>query len=290
MEVKLNNGAMEVRIDSLGAELRGLKDLKSGREYIWQRDPKFWGKSSPVLFPFVGVLKDGRYFYNGKEYSIKTRHGFARDNEFELVKKEDTCAEFLFHSNEKTREVYPFDFKLYLKYRLEGKKLVIEYRVENLEDEKMYFSLGAHPAFSTPLEGDSKYEDYYILMDQQESGELTVLDGALVDASKKVMGFDGKKIVLDRDRFKNDAMIIENPRSTKAYLRNDRTGYSLLFDFTDFKYIAFWNVPGAQFVCFEPWNGISDYDNCSGNLVEKKGIEVLGGKEKFVRRLEIEIL
>lgn len=290
MEVSLNNGAVEVKIDSFGAELRGFKDLETGREYMWKRDPEFWGKSSPVLFPFVGVLKDGKYCYNGKEYFIKTRHGFARDNEFELVKKEDTCAEFLFRSNEKTREVYPFDFKLYLKYTLGGKKLVIEYRVENLEDEKMYFSLGAHPAFSTPLEGNSKYEDYYIQMDQEESGELNILNGALVDSKKKVKGFDDRKIVLNRDRFAGDAMIIEHPKSTKVYLKNDKTGYNLSLTFKDFKYIAFWNVPGAEFICLEPWNGISDYDNCSGNLAEKKGIEVLEGKEKFVRKLEIEIL
>ena len=290
MEIKINNGLLEARIDTLGAELVSLKELNSGMEYIWQKDPKFWNKSSPVLFPFVGGLKDNKYSYNGKEYFLDTRHGFARDYEFQVVKKEDTCAEFLFQSNEKTRLVYPFDFKLYLKYKLEEKKLIIEYRVGNLEDEKMYFSLGAHPAFSTPVGDKLNFEDYYIEFENQETGFLNTLNGSLIDSQKKIKGFDGKKIVLTKDRFENDAMIIENPSSKKVCIKNDKSGYKLGFKYDGFKYIAFWNVPGAQYVCLEPWNGISDYDNCSGKLEDKKGIEVLNGKEKFIRTLEIEIL
>lgn len=290
MEVKINNGIMEATIETFGAELVGLKDLKENREYVWQKDPKFWAKSSSILFPFVGGIKGEKYCYNGKEYTIKTKHGFARDYDFEVVKKEDTYVEFLFQANEETKKIYPFNFKLYLKYTLKGKELEIEYRVENLEDEKMYFSLGAHPAFSTPLEKGGVHEDYYIEFEKPETGEIKVLNGAFIDSKKTEKAFDGKKIILAKDRFINDAMIIENPNSQKAYLKNDKTGYKLSFDFTGFKYIAFWNVPGAEYVCFEPWNGISDYDNCTGNLVEKKGIEVLEGKEKFVRRVKIEIL
>ena len=290
MKVKINNGFIEATIETFGAELVGLKDLKEDKEYVWQKDPKFWAKSSPVLFPFVGGIKDGKYCYNGKEYSMKTKHGFARDHEFELVKKQDNCAEFLFQATEETKKIYPFNFKLYLKYTLKGKELEIEYRVENLEDEKMYFSLGAHPAFSTPLSKDGAYEDYYVEFEKPETGEVKVLNGAFIDSKKTEKAFDGKKIVLTKDRFVNDALIVENPNSHKAYLKNDKTGYNLSFDFTGFKYIAFWNVPGAEFLCFEPWNGISDYDNCTGNLVEKKGIELLEGKGKFIRRVKIEIL
>lgn len=289
MELKLNNRLLEVRLESFGAELVGLKDLEKGMEYMWQKDPKFWAKCSPILFPFVGALKDNRYFYEGKEYSITTRHGFARDNEFKVVAQDKNSIEFLFESSDETKKVYPFDFKLYLKYVLEGRKLRLEYRVENLGDKEMFFSLGAHPAFATPLTSGIEYSDYYIEFEKEESGEVNILNGLYVNSQVKEKAFDGKKIVLNRDIFSKDALIIENPNSSEIMLKNDKNNYKVKFTYEGFKYIAFWNVPGAEYVCLEPWCGITDYDNCTGNIEEKKGIERLEAKGVFARNIEIEI-
>lgn len=290
MELRLNNGLLEVRLESFGAELVGLRDLENNREYMWQKDSKFWAKCSPILFPFVGAIKDNRYFYTGKEYQITTKHGFARDYEFKVSSQDDTSIEFLFESNEETLKIYPFNFKLYLKYILNGKKLRMEYRVENLGDKKMYFSLGAHPAFATPVGENIDYSDYYIEFEKEESGEVKVLNGALINSKKVEKVFEGKKLLLTKDRFKNDALIIENPNSYKVNLKNDKNKYNVSFTYKGFKYMAFWNMVGAEYVCLEPWCGISDYDNCSGNIEEKNGIETLEAKEKFVRKIEIEIL
>lgn len=289
MEIIIKNKELQAKINSFGAELISLIDLKSNKEYMWQKDPRFWQKASPVLFPFIGVLKDNKYYYDGKEYNFNFKHGFARDYDFQVVYKKEDEVEFLFQGNEMTRKIYPFNFKLYLKYLLKGKTLEIEYRVENLEDRKMYFSLGAHPGFSIPLDGGD-FSDYYIEFEKEESGELLTLNGILIDSKKIVKGFDGKKITLSKDRFINDAMIIESPHSKKIYLKNDKTGYNLTFDFDGFNYMAFWNVPGAEFICFEPWNGITDYDNASGNIEEKKGIECLDENKTYTRRVKIEIL
>ena len=46
-----------------------------------------------MLFPIVGRLKNDIYFYKDKKYSL-SQHGFARDKEFELIKKEDDFIEF----------------------------------------------------------------------------------------------------------------------------------------------------------------------------------------------------
>lgn len=151
MEYSLKNSLMEIRVESLGAELIGMKDLTTDVEYIWQKDPKYWAKSSPILFPFVGALKDDRYFYEGKEYKLTSKHGFARDYEFQMSDQGDDYLEFLFASNDETKKVYPFNFKLYIRYIIKDKNLRIEYRVENTGEKEMYFSLGAHPAFNIPV-------------------------------------------------------------------------------------------------------------------------------------------
>ena len=290
MEYSLKNSLMEIKVESLGAELTGMKDLKTGKEYIWQKDPKFWTKSSPILFPFVGALKDNRYFYEGKEYNLTSKHGFARDYEFQVSDQGDDYLEFLFASSDETKKVYPFDFKLYIKYVIKDKKLRIEYKIENLGEKEMYFSLGAHPAFNTPVENGIGISDYYLEFEKEETGEVKTFNGTLISSQKKIKAFEGKIINLDINTFENDALIIENPNSDTVYLKNRKNSRGIKFVYEGFKYIAFWNKPGAGYVCLEPWNGISDFDNASGNLKEKAGIEKLEKAEVYYRALDITIL
>ena len=289
MEYTLKNDFLEVKINSFGSELTSIKDLKTNEEYVWQKDPKFWAKSSPVLFPFVGAIKDNRYSYNGKTYEFSKKHGFARDYEHKLFSSGDNFVEFVFSSNEETKKLYPFEFNFYMKYILDGRKLRLEYKVENLGNEDMYFSLGAHPAFAAPLKDGMDFSDYYIEFEKNEDGNAKVLNGALIAAGKEENIFSGNIMKLSEDRFINDAIIFENTNSKTAYLKNTKDKRVLGFNYDGFRYIAFWNVPGAEYVCFEPWNGISDYDNCSGKLEEKTGIEKISGKEIYTRAIEITV-
>ena len=251
---------------------------------MWQKDAKFWGKSSPVLFPFVGVLKDQKFSYEGKEYNINTRHGFARDNEFVISSKGENFVEFLFESNEDTKEKYPFDFKLYLKYILEEKELKLEYRVENLTDGEMYFSIGAHPAFNI----FSKDGGNYIEFEKDEDGKaLTVENAVIVDKKRDI--FQGKILNFDDDTFRNDALIFEKTNSRKVWLKSKKDDKILEFDYNGFEYIAFWSVPGSNFVCFEPWDGISDYYKTNGDITQKLGIKKLEKGEIYQKGIGIKI-
>lgn len=289
MEYLLRNSELEIRVLSHGAELSGIKDLKTNEEYMWQKDPKFWAKSSPVLFPFVGILKDGRYTYEGKEYKISNRHGFARDYEHEVSSKGDNFIEFVFSSNEETKKIYPFDFKFYMKYILEGRKLILEYRVENIGDNEMYFSLGAHPAFSMPVGNGVDFSDYYIEFEKDEEGISKIIENALVLSGKTKKVFEGKIFELNKNSFIDDAVILENTNSKIVYLKSKKNNRKIKFKYDGFRYMAFWNMPGAEFICFEPWNGITDFDNCSGDLKEKAGIEKIGAGEIDKKAIEITI-
>ena len=84
----LNNDVVEIEIHSKGAELKSLKKRSTGTEYLWKADPAFWGRTSPVLFPFVGGVKNKEYRTKGKTYSMG-QHGFARDMEFTLLSKRE---------------------------------------------------------------------------------------------------------------------------------------------------------------------------------------------------------
>lgn len=54
----LENDKLKIEISSHGAELFSVKRKADSREYLWQGDPAFWGRRSPVLFPVVGKYKD----------------------------------------------------------------------------------------------------------------------------------------------------------------------------------------------------------------------------------------
>jgi galactose mutarotase-like enzyme len=85
---ELSNDQLSIVIGSKGAELQSIYGKQTGIEYMWSGNPVFWGKKSPVLFPIVGGLKNNRYKYQGKEYSL-SRHGFARDRSFTISKQTD---------------------------------------------------------------------------------------------------------------------------------------------------------------------------------------------------------
>ena len=80
---QLKNEELTLTVISAGAEMKSLKDNKTEQEYLWQADPKFWGRTSPVLFPIVGNYVQKQSVYEGKTYTL-SQHGFARDMEFDL--------------------------------------------------------------------------------------------------------------------------------------------------------------------------------------------------------------
>ena len=67
---------------------------KKQQEYLWNGDERYWPRRVPVLFPFVGLLKNRQYSYAGKNYSM-VQHGFARDMEFECISQGEKACGFV---------------------------------------------------------------------------------------------------------------------------------------------------------------------------------------------------
>lgn len=168
MKYELKNEQLTVGFETKGAEMISLRGNKSGKEYLWNADAKFWGRHSPVLFPIVGRVRDNTYRYDGQEYHL-FQHGFARDMEFECISQEPEEIWFRLKATPDTKRNYPFEFQLEIGYRLENDTVRVMWKVTNLEKEKeMHFSIGAHPAFMCPLNEGEKQSDYGIVMDEEE--------------------------------------------------------------------------------------------------------------------------
>jgi len=280
----LKSGNVEITVADRGAELQSYKVNRE--EFMWDRKPEFWAATSPVLFPFVGTIKNGAYSYNGKEYKISTRHGFARTEDFELVEKTENSLKFRFSSNKETLEKYPFEFELFITYTIAGNTLEIEYNVVNKNNSDMYFSLGTHPAFALDVNDDIKLSDYYLEFEKNETSQKYKLNekGLVLDEKANCLNNENK-LHITETVFNDDAIIFKNLKSEKVTIKNSKNSKELTVEYKGFPYIAFWSKPKAPYVCIEPWYGISDFENTSGKLEEKKGILKLEKDGEFFAKL-----
>ncbi|MDP9042893.1 MAG: aldose 1-epimerase family protein, partial [Bacteroidota bacterium] len=164
----LENELLRVTVSTKGAELQSITGKAFGIEYLWNGNPAFWAKKSPILFPIVGSLKNNSYSYQGKSYTLP-RHGFARDMDFQVEKQSLKDITFLLKSNSETKTNYPFDFEFRIKYQLQADELSTEYQISNTGNGVLLFSVGGHPAFNLPLTAGTEFSDYYLKFDETEN-------------------------------------------------------------------------------------------------------------------------
>ena len=283
MTTVIKNSIITAEIKHLGAELISLK-TNLNREYIWEGNPVFWGKHSPVLFPIVGTLKKNSFHYNGIEYHL-SRHGFARDMEFELIKATENSAVFSIQSSEETLKVYPFEFELQIIYTLQENNLSIEYKVVNNGKTLMPFSIGAHPAFALP----NQFENYAIAFEKEESLEYYLLEDDLISNKSKKLEIHNNQIPMTYELFDNDALILKTLQSNSLIILENENPI-LRIHFEGFPSLGIWTKKNAPFICIEPWFGYSDTYESSGNLFEKEGIQILESSAIFNSKFSIAIL
>ncbi len=282
MIITISNSQLSATINTLGAELITL--VKNNKNYIWQVDEMYWNKTSPILFPIVGRLKNDSYTFNGKTYQLP-RHGFARNMEFAFDKKSDSQVIFELNETEETKAIYPFTFKLLLAYTLMDNELVIEYFVRNQSDEVVPFSIGAHPAFSI----SEKFENYSLQFNKEDLFETHHLENESFNGKTTLVDTKNNAIALNYVLFEKDALVFKSLKSNEVILKNkDRAILKVNYD--HFPYLGIWTKQNAPFLCIEPWCGLADSSNHNGDLEEKEGINHLPAGEDFLRAIRIEIL
>ena len=276
--ITIKNDELQVSISLQGAELQSVLDLHTHHEYLWQAVEPNWKKKAPVLFPFVGALKEKKYRFNDVWYPMG-QHGFARDFNFELVKENGISASFRLLANEQTKTIYPFDFVLEITYALEQRNVLVTYSVHNTTDEIMWFSIGAHPGFSMKFPCD-------LIFNQRENLISKILDpneGIITDKETVVASvWTGSETVvrLTKESFDNGALIFEKLNSSSISLIPENGLHPITMEIKDTPYFGVWSDKGP-FVCLEPWWGIADFYNATQDITQKTGIRNLEPKNSF---------
>lgn len=274
--VTLKNSSTVVEISEIGAELKSIKH--NGTEIMWQGDPNFWAGTAPIVFPICGLLPEGKFVLNNKEYSIG-QHGFIRFETFEIESISDTSVTLLSKSSAETLKNYPWEYEFRAIFTLHGSALDVTYDVKNLSDSKMLFQLGSHEGFSCP-EG---IEEYDVIFEKNETLDSYKISGPyLLDETYRVLK-DSRVLPLYYSYFAIDALVFKDIKSRSVTLKNRKTGRSVSLSFPDHNYFILWTKPDAPYICIEPWCGTKGFKDDSFDLSKREGIESLNSGKNFRR-------
>ena len=287
--VELKNEQLSIIVSEKGAELQSIKDA-NGKEYLWQADPNFWPRHSPILFPIVCSVNDDTYLVDGQEYHLP-RHGFARDTDFTLISQSERKVTFALESNEETKKVYPYDFTLSISYVLDGNKIGVIWHVHNTDCQEIHFQIGGHPAFNVPGMKAGDTQSGRIRLDNQEplDGLKSFIDGSHemteipVEAEQGIIEFTD-------NIWRNDSVKIHKSQVHRAELLGADGEPEVTVDFRT-PVIAFWSPyqKNAPFVCIEPWYGLGDPRGFKGEFKDKPLMNHLQPGASFMSRYDITI-
>lgn len=285
----LKNETLTVEVSEHGAELQSIR--KGSYEYLWQGDPTFWGRRSPVLFPIVGSVWEKRFRVDGEVYEMG-QHGFARDMDFELVCATEAELWYKLESTEDTLKAYPWPFVLEIGYKLSGASLEVLWKVTNPGKSEMFFQIGAHPAFNYPGYDPETADRGYLAFDKTEGLErVGFKEKGCVDpesACPLTLGEDGLLPIRSETFDSIDTIVLQDNQVRKvAFFKPDHSPYlTLTFDAP---VVAIWSPPkrNAPFFCIEPWFGRCDRAYFTGEYKDRDWVNALAPGATFAASYNI---
>ncbi|MDP3304882.1 MAG: aldose 1-epimerase family protein [Erysipelotrichaceae bacterium] len=275
--MRLENEYLIATFVAKGAQMSRLISKVTNLEYIWQADSRFWGYHNPTLFPIVGSAFNHTLLIDDVEYKMK-QHGFARNFHFECVDSDDLGCTFRLSDNEETLKQYPFRFTLLIRYTLVGKRILIDYRIENKSDRTIPFQFGLHPAFNVPMNVKKTLDDYRIEFhppcDLKFYGEdLFIKSTSSIPLSDAM--FEERPTWLFEDVVAPYVSLSDGDNGVKVSC----VGY---------RWLALWKPLGAPFICIEPWHGHGDFIKNSLPFEQREGTILLPIGKHWITSYTIE--
>ncbi len=284
----IQNDRFSAGIRAEGAELASLRDLTSGREWIWQADPTVWGSSAPILFPIVGFLKEGATRIEDSTYPIP-KHGILRGRKTSLLELQENTIRLGFTSDAGTLALYPYPFEFEVSFHVCEDGLDVRYQIHNPGSTSMLFSVGSHPAFALDLSA-AELSDYTIQFSEPETLDLYGLEDNLLVLKQEGYLTSEREIPLSASLFEQDALIFQHIQSRRIRLVCDRDPVQLEMEIGEAPHLGLWAKPGAPYVCIEPWFTYNDAADSDGQFEHKPGIMTLLPGSTFETGYQIRIL
>lgn len=290
MNYVIENSKIKLTVSDHGAEIKSLIRKSDDTELMWQADSAYWGRTAPVLFPLVGNYYQKKSLFKGQTYEMG-QHGFARNMDFKLGRQTEDELVFTLKDNEETHKKYPFAFLLVITYKIVDNSVNVEWKVENSNEEKMYFSIGGHPAFNCDLDTYTLRFEKAGQTNSSITAKIIAGDGSgCLGDEEKTYQLDNGILAMSDELFSQDALIIEDRQSDKVTLV-DNNGKDVLAVKFDAPLFGVWSPVGkhAPFVCIEPWYGRCDRVGFNQKLEEREYGNTLDN-ETFQVSFDIQVL
>ena len=275
-EFSIENEYLRVTVTTWGAQVKSVVRKCDNVEHMWQADKSVWGYHAPILFPHTGKVVDGKIEAKGQVFE-SAQHGFARGMEHRFLEQTEDTIVLELQSCPETRARFPYEFRLISTFTLEKDTLHHTLTVENLDEEKMPFGIGYHPAFTVPFDDQHAATDYELRFSEMESPIcLNCLPTGLVQKDHYYLGSNITKISVDEKLFANDSHCMTNLRSETLGIYEKGTGRGVVCNIADFPYTLIWSKPGMpKFICIEPWQSLPSPQDGSSRWEEKPAAAVL---------------
>ncbi len=288
MLIKLENDFYSAEINTKGAEIQKLVCKKDRKDIIWQGDKSIWGNHAPILFPFVARCFGGFFMIDGKECPYSRNHGFARDLEWKIIDQDNNSATLELTQSEETLYRFPYSFSLKTQYKLSKNGIDWKITVKNTDNKAFKFSVGTHAAFTM---NGNKAEDFIVEFERKEpltevlctpECYLKTDKNGKVPATKPYGEKETGIIPVTYAGFGN-GKLFTNITSNWVGLRNIKDNSIIKIKTKGFPYFMLWqNTTGnPQFVCLEPWHGLTDAENTNHVWDNKAGLITLNADEEF---------
>ena len=230
--------------DSFGAKI--LAFYKAGKNQLFYAENDIAHSGIPLCFPSFGPLENHQFLWQGKAYEIK-QHGFARDNDFELLYHDKTRLRVVLRSSRNTQERFPFDFEFEVTYSLMNDELLMDYEFRNFSKEALPLAPGIHPYFAV--------DDFneIVFSSNAKSANDNLRNYALVNMNEA----DCLESVADqsyRIHGAPDLHVLGHTQSSNLLSLGSQK-IEMNFDPQRFKRYTIWRKNAdVSYVCFEPAN------------------------------------
>lgn len=287
--VTLESSGLAVTIDPRGAQMVSLRTAE-GQELLWQGDPSSWPDHAPILFPVIGPLAGGIFRHKGKGYTMPP-HGFARMRDFSVAERRADRCVFELRDGAETRAQYPFSFLLRVQFALSDTSLLQMITVENLGSEPMPADVGFHPGFNWPLTPGLAKGDYLVVFDRDEPAPIRrgTGDPVFLYPEGRPTPVEGR-VLRPRDGLFVELAIVFDRLNSRSLTYGAPGSLGLQVDFPDSPNLGLWMIPGAPYLCIEPWQGYPSQIDFDGPFMEKPGTALIDPGEARSWRLGITVI
>lgn len=286
----ISNGEITAVVSPKGAELQSVIDTHTHREYMWQGDPRWWGRRSPLLFPIVGGMWNSVCRIDGQEIQIP-KHGFMQDRIWQTVDEQPESVRLEYVGTVGDFAIFPFAFKLAITYRLEGRKVVADFEVKNTGGCDLWFQFGGHPAIALP-DWDEKNEiDGFLRLEGEPQYLLRAREQGCTESEHYPVPTDELGLIpLCVATFANEALIFDN-HQVKAATVLDRNRCPVARVASSSPAWLFWSPTGIHtpFVCCEPWYGLPDPEHFEGPIANRPFINCTHAGQTWTGFYSIEV-